>query len=229
MAYDFLGLVNDVNRRLNEVALTTVNFASTTGYYSFVKEAINSSIRHINQEEFEWPWNHVEDDMTLTAGVSRYSFPLDAKTINMNTFRIKRDATFGNATVKLKPLSYEEYLDKYVDNEYNSSTSIRTTPEHIVRTPSREFILVPTPDQAYELVYEYYQLGYDLELHNDVPTLPESYRNVIVDGAMYYVYQFRSDTAMAQLSQKRFEDGIKYLRSLHINRTDYIRDRRVHY
>ena len=41
MAYDFLGLVNDVNRCLNEVALTTANFASTTGYYSFVKESIN--------------------------------------------------------------------------------------------------------------------------------------------------------------------------------------------
>jgi len=229
MAYDFLGLVNDVNRRLNEVALTTANFASTTGYYSFVKEAVNSSIRHINQEEYEWPWNHREEEVTLTAGVSKYSYPLDAKTINMNTFRIKRNATFGNSTVKLKILPYEEYLDKYVDNEYNSAASIQNTPEYIVRTPSRELILVPTPDQEYELVYEYFQLGYDLELHNDVPTLPEQYRNVIVDGAMYYVYQFRSDTQMASLSQQRYEDGIKYLRSQHINRTNYIRDRRVHF
>lgn len=229
MAYDFLGLVNDVNRRLNEVALTTSNFASTTGYYSFVKEAVNSSIRHINQEEYEWPWNHREEEVTLTPGVSKYSYPLDAKTINMNTFRIKRNATFGNSTVKLKILPYEEYLDKYVDNEYNSAASIRNTPEYIVRTPSRELILVPTPDQEYELVYEYFQLGYDLELHNDVPTLPEQYRNVIVDGAMYYVYQFRSDTQMASLSQQRYEDGIKYLRSQHINRTNYIRDRRVHF
>ena len=229
MAYDFLGLVNDVNKRLNEVELTSGNFAATTGYYSFVKEAINSSIRHINQEEYEWPWNHREEEVTLTAGVSKYSYPLDAKTINMNTFRIKRNSTFGNATVKLKILPYEEYLDKYVDNEYNSAASIRNTPEYIVRTPSRELILVPTPDQEYELVYEYFQLGYDLELHNDVPTLPEQYRNVIVDGAMYYVYQFRSDTQMASLSQQRYEDGIKYLRSQHINRTNYIRDRRVYF
>jgi len=229
MAYDFLGLVNDVNKRLNEVELTTGNFAATTGYYSFVKEAVNSSIRHINQEEYEWPWNHREEEVTLTAGVSKYSYPLDAKTINMNTFRIKRNATFGNSTVKLKILPYEEYLDKYVDNEYNSAASIQNTPEYIVRTPSRELILVPTPDQAYELVYEYFQLGYDLELHNDVPSLPEQYRNVIVDGAMYYVYQFRSDTQMASLSQQRYEDGIKYLRSQHINRTNYIRDRRVHF
>lgn len=229
MAYDFLGLVNDVNRRLNEIALTTTNFANTTGYYAFVKEAVNSSIRHINQEEFEWPWNHIEDTIILTPGTSRYSYPVDAKTINMNTFRIKRNASLGNSTVKLKIMQYEEYLDKYIDNEYNSAASIRNIPEYIVRTPSRELILVPTPDQEYELVYEYYQLGYDLELHNDVPTLPETYRNVIVDGAMYYVYQFRSDTQMASLSQQRFEDGIKYLRSQHINRTQYVRDTRVHY
>jgi len=229
MAYDFLGLVNDVNRRLNEVALTSANFATTTGYYAFVKEAINSSIRHINQEEFEWPWNHVTDTVGLTAGVSRYSYPIDAKTLKMDSFRIQRSATFGNTTKRLKELSYEEYLDKYIDNEYNSSTSIRALPEYIVRTPNREFILVPTPDKAYDLDYEYFQFGYDLILDVDVPTLPEVYRNVIVDGAMYYVYQFRSDTQMAQLSQQRFEDGIKYLRSQHINRTSYLRDTRVYY
>ena len=52
MAYDYLGLVNDVNRRLNEVELTSANFASTTGYYSFAKDSVNSAIRHINQEEY---------------------------------------------------------------------------------------------------------------------------------------------------------------------------------
>ena len=62
MAYDYLGLVNDVNRRLNEVELTSSNFAATTGFYSFAKDAVNSSIRHIQQEEYEWPWNHVEQE-----------------------------------------------------------------------------------------------------------------------------------------------------------------------
>jgi len=229
MAYDFIGLCNDVNKRLNEVALTTTNFATTEGYYSFVKDSVNAAIRHINQEEFEWPWNHVEEEQTLTAGVSRYTYPSDAKTINFNTFRIKRSATLGNGTERLKPLQYEEYLEKYIDQEYDTNTSNRGIPEYIVRTPSREFILVPEPDKAYELVFEYYQLGYDMELHNDIPALPEPYRHIIVNGAMYYVYQFRSDTQMAQLSKEMFEQGVKYLRSQHINRTEYIRDRRVHF
>jgi len=226
MAYNYLGLVNDVNRRLNEVELTAGNFAGATGYYSFAKDSVNQAIRHIQQEEFEWPWNHVEESEILVAGVARYSMPYDCKTINMNTFRIKRDSTLNIETVKLKVLSYEEYLDKYADSEYNSSN---TTPTHVVRTPSRELIFYPKPDKAYEVVYEYYRNGYDLELYSDVPSLPEQYRYVIIDGAMYNVYQFRGDMQAAQLAFDKFEQGIKQLRSLHINRTEYLRDTRVYF
>jgi hypothetical protein len=226
MAYDYLGLVNDVNRRLNEVELTSANFAGATGYYSFAKDAVNQAIRHIQQEEYEWPWNHVEETEILAVGVARYSLPYDCKTVNMNTFRIKRNASLNVETVKLKVLSYEEYLDKYADSEYNSSN---TTPTHVVRTPSRELIFYPKPDQAYEVVYEYYRNSYDLELASDVPTLPEQYRYIIVDGAMYNIYQFRGDMQAAQLAFDKFQQGIKQLRSLHINRTDYLRDKRVYF
>jgi hypothetical protein len=34
MATTFLQLVNQVNRRLNEVELTSTNFASATGFYA---------------------------------------------------------------------------------------------------------------------------------------------------------------------------------------------------
>ena len=227
MAYDYLGLVNDVNRRLNEVELTSANFSSTTGFYSFAKDAVNSSIRHIQQEEYEWPWNHVEHEEVLLAGETRYSYPYDAKTINMNSFRIKRDDSLATNTIKLKVLSYEEYLDKHVDTEYNSSNT--GTPRYIVRAPSRELLVVPSPDKAYELVYEYYTTGFDLELFSDVPNLPEQYRYVIVDGAMYYAYQFRGDMQAAQLSMQKFTQGIKHLRSININRTEYVRDLRVNF
>lgn len=229
MAYTYLSLVNDLNRRLNEVELTSSNFASATGFYSLAKDSINASLRHINQEEFEWPWNHVEETEVLVAGETRYSVPYDSKTINMNTFRIKRDSDLNVETVKLKVLSYEEWLDKYADSEYNYNTNIRTVPTHVARTPSRELIFYPVPDKAYEVVYEYYTLSYDLELHGDVPTLPEQYKYVIVDGAMYYAYQFRGDAQASQESLAKFTQGIKQLRSLNINRNEYLRDTRVYY
>ena len=48
MAYNFLELVNEINRRLNEVELTTSTFTSATGFYQTAKDAVNSSMRHIN-------------------------------------------------------------------------------------------------------------------------------------------------------------------------------------
>ena len=229
MAYNYMDLANEINRRLNEVELTSSNFTSATGYYSFTKDSINSSIRHIHQEEFEWPWQHREESETLVAGTTRYSYPTDSKTINIDSFRIKRDDALNVSTQKLKVLDYEEYLDKYVDYEYNSSTGIRATPRFVSRAPSRELLLVPTPDKAYELIYEYYATGVDLSKFDDVPMIPEQYRHIIVDGAMYYVYQFRGDMQAANLGLQKFEQGIKQIRSININRTEYLRDTRVHY
>lgn len=229
MAYNFLGLVNDVNRRLNEVELTDATFDQGRGFYSFAKDAVNAAIRHINQEEFEWPWNHVEATEVLVPGVIRYSYPYDAKTINFNSFRIRRDEDLNVGSVHLKQLNYEEYIDKYIDLEYNSSQSTLGTPTYVARAPSRELIFVSKPDKAYEVVYEYYSMGYDLQKYTDVPRLPEQYRHVIIDGAMFYLHQFRGDYQASALSKEAFDKGLRNLRSMHINRTEYLRDTRVHF
>ena len=223
MAYNYLGLVNEVNRRLNEVELTSSNFATASGFYNSAKDAVNASLRHINHEESNWPWNHVLEEETLTAGVTRYDYPTDAKLIDMNSFRIKKDASLSVGTTKLKLLDYQEYLDKYVDYEYNSGSDTQTVPRNIVRAPSQEFIVIPTPDKAYELVYEYYRNPVSLELWDDVPSVPLEFKHIIVDGAMFYAYQFRADTQASQIAQGKFETGIKYMRSLYINRYDYVR------
>ena len=44
---------------------------------------------------------------------------------------------------------------------------------------------------------------------------------------MYYVYKFRGNTQESQLALQKFQLGIKQLRSLHINRMDYVRDTRI--
>ena len=223
MAYNYLDLVNEINRRLNEVELSTTNFLTAKGFYQTAKDAVNSSIRHVNHEEFSWPWNHREEEETLSAGVVRYPYPEDAKLINMDSFRIKKNTTLNVETKKLKAMDYQEYLDNHVDHEYNTNNSIRTVPRNIIRTPSQEFIFYPCPDKAYEVVYEYYQNPVSLSLSSDVPTIPKEFQHVIVDGAMFYAYQFRGDNQSAQISQQKFEQGIKYMRSLYINRYDYLR------
>jgi len=225
MAYNFLGLVNDINRRLNEVELTSSNFASSIGFYGQAKDAITASIRYINQSQYEWPFNHVEQEDTLSIGVSRYPFPTDCKVIDFDTFRIKEDTTLGNATVKLPIIVYEEYLDKYIDQEYNSTSTSQGqgVPQRVAHAPSLEYIVTPVPNAAYPIVYEYYRIPVDMALHNDVPAIPERFRHVIVDGAMHYAYLFRGNTQDALVAKEKFEDGIKSMRSMLINRYSYLR------
>ena len=53
--------------------------------------------------------------------------------------------------------------------------------------------------------------------------LPEQFRYILVDGAMHYAYMFRGETQEAALMQQRFEAEIKSMRSLYINRYEYVR------
>jgi hypothetical protein len=228
MAYDYIGLVNDVNRRVNEVELTSANFSSAAGFYSLAKDCVNSAIRDINQHEFTWPFNFVEQTDTLVAGTLRYSTPSDAKWVDYNTFRIKRNASLGNTTKKLHSIDYEWYLQNEVDDEYNTTnSSIRTIPSYVSRAPANEYIVHPAPDKAYELVFEYYTIPDDLVDSTDVPTVPSQFRHVIIDGAMYYVYSFRGDDSGRDTTYQKFTIGIENMRKTYMNRFDYVRDTRI--
>lgn len=222
MSYNFLGLVNRVNQRLNEVELTESNFGTAKGFYATTKDGVNSAIRQINQEEFEWPFNHDTVDTYLSTGDVRYFVPNDCKTLDMDSFRVKKDSTIGNSTQKLKVIPYEEYLDKYVAAEYDSAVG-RGLPRYVFRTPSLEFGVYPVPNEDYPIVYEYYRTPVDLIKATDAPQIPEQFANVILEGAMYHVYLFRGEVESAALSQNRFRDGIDNMRTTYINRYEKVR------
>ena len=295
MAYNYLGLVNDVNRRLNEVELTSSNFDSAIGEYAMVKDAINSSIRYINQHEFGFPFNHDTETKTLTPGVVKYSIPTDAKSVDYSTARIKKDTDLNSLGNSLDILDYKEYIsrdyanqeDDIVSTTVNASSGLSASvttitvasttdfsstgtlhiggeqitytgitgndftgctrgansttaaaiansttvtqfsegesPRAIVRTPDNNYLLYPYPDKQYVLQFDYFKLPTDLSSATDVPSLPVQFRYVIVDGAMYTSYMFRGETQEALVLKEAFEDGIKHMRTLYINRYDYIR------
>lgn len=227
MAYNFLGLVNDVNTRLNEVHLTESSFATATGFYNQAKEAVNSSIRYINQSQYQWPFNHVEQEETLSTGVMRYGLPNDVKVVDYDSFRVVRNDTLGNDTIKLTKLSYEEYMDRFLDMEYDTGTNVRTTPQYVFQAQGLEFGIVPPPDKDYEIIYEYFRYPVDLINATDIPNIPERFRHIIVDGAMHYAYLFRSNSQDAVLAKQRVDEGVKHMRSLLTNRTEYMRSTAV--
>jgi hypothetical protein len=222
MAYNFLGLVNNVNEMLNEVPLTSSNFADATGFYAQAKNSVNWAISKINSRSFEWPFNHTTKTLVLTPDVSRYDYEADAKTVQYNTFRIQRDDSLTNLTTYLVPVDYEEYLEKFSDMEYQPD-NYHNIPVSVWRTPELQFGISPPPDQAYTLLYEYYTLPIKLTEWDDVPSVPENFEYVIFEGSMAKAFAFRGDTDQVQLFDKSFDDMIKEMRTIYTNRTEYAR------
>ena len=71
--------------------------------------------------------------------------------------------------------------------------------------------------------FEYFNFPVDLALNSDVPSIPERFRFVITDGAMYYAYMFRDNLEMATVSQRKFDEGVKQMRVLLVNENVYMR------
>ena len=289
----FLSLTNSVLARLNEVQLTSSNFSNARGIQVQAQNAVNESIRYINQREFQYPFNHTTKSQTLSPGTVRYSIPTDAKHVDYNTARIVKDSDIGSSGANLRILEYNEYINKeyvtqedeivtttlaealdaseteidltsstgfdsagtiFIENEEITYTGISTNtltgctrgansttaathdngtsvaqfdngavPRFIVRTLDNNFLLFPFPNRAYTLKYDYFAFPTDLSGQSDTTTIPARFDPVIIDGATAYVYQYRGETTQYQLNFSRFEQGIKNMQSLLVNKYEYVR------
>jgi len=221
MAYDFLGLTNEVLARMNEVVLTATNFTAARGYQIQCQNAVNDAINYINQREFGWPFSHSTQTETLVASQTRYTVPTGTQHVDYETFRISKDNTLGVDATTLRVLDYKEYVDKYIGQE--TSSGVGGVPNFVFRTPDNNYGLYPYPDKAYVLKYEFYSRPTALAAATDVPTVPEQFRQVIADGATAYAYQYRGEAQQYGINFTRFEEGIKHMQSILLNRTDYVR------
>ena len=222
MAYNYLDITNEVLARFNEVELTSANFGSSRGFQTQCKNAVNDAINYIFQREFSWSFSHAEQNETLVADTTRYTIGSNVYHVDYETFRIEKDDALGTAGVTLKELDYKEYVDKYIDQE--STSDVGGVPVYVFRTPDNNYGLYPYPDKAYSLKYDAYVKPTQLSSAADVPTIPEQFRQVIVDGATAYGYQYRGEAQQYGINFARFEEGIKHMQSLFINRNfSYLR------
>lgn len=221
MAYNFLSITNKVLARFNEVELTAANFANSRGFQTQCKNAVNDAIRYINQSQFLWPFNHSTHSETLVAGQTRYDLPANTKLIDYETFRLMQDDSLAVAGRSLSVLDYKEYIDKYSFKE--DTPDLGEVPSYVFRDPANKFGLYPYPDKAYTVKFDYYTYPASLVNPTDVPSIPERFDHVIVDGAVMYGALYRGEDGQYQLNQARFEDGITNMRTLLTNRTDYMR------
>ena len=216
MATNFVTLTNKVLVRMNEVLLDTAGdgFDSVRNVQALAKDAVNNSIRLILQDGQEWPFLKQTYTQALTAGTRQYSFPADMSTVDWDTFYLKRLSSRDNEPVALRPISYEEYIQRYRGRDDTGDAAGDRAPQYVYQTFENKFGVTPVPDDVYEVEYVYWSFPSDLTLFNDNSIIPSRFDHVIVDGAVMFMMRFRSNEQSAAIHQNNFEQGIKAMRRL---------------
>ena len=96
-------------------------------------------------------------------------------------------------------------------------------PSYVTRTPDNTYILYPYPNKSFSIKYDYFTFPSDMSAHSDTTSIPDRFAPIIADGATAFVYQYRGETQQYQLNMQRFEQGIKNMQTLLINRFEYVR------
>ena len=96
-------------------------------------------------------------------------------------------------------------------------------PLYVSRTLDNNYLLYPFPDKQYSLKFDYFTFPSDLSAHSDTTTIPDRFAPVIVDGATAFVYQYRGETQQYGINFERFEQGIKNMQTLLVNKFEYVR------
>ena len=226
MAYNFLALTNELCGRLNETKLTDTTFPTAINFYATVKDSVNAAIRDINHQQYNYPFNHNIAEIVLDSGIARYPLPQNAKLVDFETARILRDSALATESRVLKHITYNEYLRTHFDNEINTAES-GSRPSYIAKTKTNDFVIALKPDKDDTLELEYFIIPADLDLYDDVPTVPEAFKHIIIDGALYHCYMFRDNAQSATLTKQKFDEGLKAMRSLLVNEYVSMTDTRV--
>tara|TARA_R110002126_G_scaffold165257_1_gene313124 strand:- start:1671 stop:2762 length:1092 start_codon:yes stop_codon:yes gene_type:complete len=95
---DYLTLTNQVLAELNEVQLTSSNFASSSGIQTTVKGIVNKALRDVYSSELEWPWLHGDKTQVTYAGQKEYALPTDFRSVDFESFYLVPTELVTNST-----------------------------------------------------------------------------------------------------------------------------------
>jgi hypothetical protein len=168
----------------------------------------------------------LDTTFTATAQTSYVYVESDSVQLDVDYIRVSRaDVT----TRKIRYISYDDYLQRFKEQDDRNSSGHYGMPQYVYRKPDySSFGITPIPDKNdYLISYDYYTTHTDLSAHGDSMSLPDRFSPLIVDRSKYYVYMLRSDPDHANLSNRDYQRKLNLLKTDYASRADYMRDTRI--
>ena len=168
----------------------------------------------------------LDTTFTATAQTSYVYVESDGVQLDVDYIRVSREDV---TTRKLRYISYDDYLQRFREQDDRNSSGHHGMPQYVYRKPDySSFGLTPIPDKNdYLISYDYYTTHTDLSAHGDNMALPDRFSPLIVDRSKYYVYMLRSDPDHANLSNRDYQRKLNLLKTDYASRADYMRDTRI--
>lgn len=213
---NYLTLVNLALGRINEVQLNSGTFASALGPQLAMQTAVNATIFDISRRYQQWPFNYGRQTFNTTASVTasianEYTPPSTVTVIKWSTFGITRNdsATPPIVASTLSEVDYNLWAKRIRPLDLQISTGGFSQPRYVIKGDNGNIILSPPPDTIYSIYYDAWSDPTALSAWSDTCSIPDKFNYVIVDGAIYYGYDFRSDQAAQDRAKKKFDDGVQ--------------------
>jgi len=255
MATTYLDLTNEVLRELNELPLTSANFANATGFQKFVKDTVNKSIFDIANQEPQLPFfsagvsgstDPFYGNVTVptVAGQRFYtlkdgssSITTDYASIDWDDFYVTTINVSGETapyvSKGLRFLTLDDWKRYYRDseNEDDANSQNYGEPKFVIKSPdSRKFGLSPIPDKVYNIHFYAFVRPTALSAYDDTMVLPEQYSNIVTARMRYYVWQFKESPQQAAFALDDYKKGMKQMKSNLMNPTPkYMTDDRRYF
>ena len=176
-----------------------------------------------------------EDEITTTTLNGSHSSSVETLTLTSTTgFDAAGSAYIGSEIISYTAISGND-LTGVTRGTQSTTAAIHASgvqvaqfsngsaPTHVIRTLDNNYILFPCPDKAYTIKYDYFTFPTDMSAHGDTTSIPDRFAPVIVDGATAFVYQYRGETQQYAINFTRYEQGIKNMQTLLVNKFDYLR------
>jgi len=171
-----------------------------SGDYAKAVNYIDRALQEIYNLYFDWNFLWSSSTISTTADLAVYGGQS-----NLGIWDAQR-VHYNN-----RPLPVRDYRDYVPDTERSTGP-----PESVVIRPDNQLLIVPTPDDAYTITYDYFRKPLALSANADEPLIPAQFRMVIVGRAlMLYANYEGADEARTQ-GQELYE---QYLRALSMHQT----------
>ena len=237
MATTYLDITNEVLRELNELPLTSANFASAVGLQQFVKDAVNKSIFDIANQEPQLPFfsagvsgstDPFYGNVTVatTAGTRWYllkagstSVDTDYDAVDWDRFTATTEGVSGKSAPhtinKLGFVTLDVWRNNYARSEEidkSNSSPAYGVPLRVIRSSDgRRFGLSPIPNDVYRIYFNAYNRPSELSNDTDEVLFPEQYKPVLLARARYFIYQFKDNIAQSQLALDEYKKGLQQM------------------